>query len=448
MKSVKTQQNIKNRKSYRKIRGKLKKRIRNGACLDSDTIIKYNLSHVKPYIVFKLHGNLRKVKDWIKITVPDTLCIIEDHDSTMKFLYETEGILTTGKPFCLYIDHKNTKRIGLSASFLFDERLRNYLNYWKSKGYHLSIRGDISEVKEVNNFLLSFGFLKDLKIVENFDDEHVDIDYSKRFVTFKFHGSSSKVYLKSNASTELTEYFNKCFNFNGFELTASARGMLVDAISEIIGNAEEHNQEETTTWYALGCFNKDTNYCSFAIVNHGSTIYESLSDEESTSAEVLSEINETIKTKKSISENIADKFKSGHEESLWNVMALQDGISSKRSKTGRASSRGLGLMDVLGFIGDLKSREDVGQVAIISGKSKIVVDYTYPIIERLVGEDTVPRRMILFNKSGSWADAQDPQKVMLMKRELNGTMITGQFKINREYITNRMEKNDKDAKND
>lgn len=447
MKSIKIRKKIDDKRSYRNIRSYLKSRIRRNAKIDHETIIKYNLHGARKYILFFFCNGKKIVRDTIRISVPEYLCLVKDHNVALNFIRQVELTLNSDKPVNLYIDHRNTKYLGLSASYIFDKRLRDYLRYWKNKGYDIKIRGDISDVKEVNNFILSFGFLADLDIVSNFDTEHVDLDYKNKFEMFKAEGNSDKEHLKGNASTELAGYFKKCFNYCNLDLTAAGVGKLSDAFGEIIGNAEEHNKDKPTKWHVLGCYNKDSKYCSFAIINSGTTIFQSLSDEESTSSEVLQEVSGIIKSNKSMLKNIAERGKSGIEEPLWNVLALQDGISSKRQLEGTSSSRGVGLMDVLEFIEELKSNDGNCYVSVISGRSKIIIDYDYPIKEVPVGDNNELRRQIAFNSAGSFYEEQDPQKVFYMDGSFLGTVITGKFKINEEFLVSKLE-NLKNGKND
>lgn len=438
--------NLIRKRFYRKVRSFLKARIRRKAKIKHAKVVKYNLHDVKPFIKCLFYNETKIVKKEISIEVPEIYCLASDHNAALKFIAYFEHVLSKNKAFNLYISHKNTKKLGLVASYIFDKRVRDYLKYWKNRGYEIVIRGDISDVKDVNNFLLSFGFLADLQILSDFDEDHVDSDYKNKFVTFKFEGSSGKGYLKGNASTELANYFKKCFNYCNLDITVEGHGMLADAFGEIIGNAEEHNKENQTTWHALGCYNKDNNYCSFAIINTGTTIYQSLSSLESTSSDVLTEVYKFAKNNDSLFKKVSNIGKTGIEESLWNVFALQDGISSKRRVEGTASTRGLGLMDVLEFIGTLKSSDDNGQVCIISGKSKIVVDYDYPIKTIEVGPNKDKRRQIVFNESGSLYDEQDKSKVFYMDGNILGTVITGNFKINESYLVDKLENMSNESK--
>lgn len=415
---------------YRSRRSHLKKKLRRGGNVCRSDKINYNLSHYIPHK--RLSTNI-----FIRINVPKVLCVIEDHDGTFEFLFRLKGLLSGNRPNNIDIRHDDTEKIGLTASYLFDKIIQNYLAKWKQRGIRVTLKGHISENKNVNNFLLSFGLLSGLDIIGRFKESDIDKDYRDKYEVFKMSGSSIHPHLKSEASTKLAQYFNKCLNYSNIELSPHGYGMLIDAIGEIIGNAEEHSGHNPTRWFCLGCYDKDTAQCGFSIFNYGSTIYQSLSDPSSTSTRVLQAVTDVINNSKSLLIKIKDRILSfTEEEPIWNVMALQDGISSKRTERGPDSTRGQGLMDVLQFVELLRSKGDPVKIAVISGKSKILVDYTYPIINHVV--DSVSgekRRLLPFNREGSLSKPSDPSKVSSMKHSFDGVIITGSFKINEEYLT-------------
>jgi hypothetical protein len=238
----------------------------------------------------------------------------------------------------------------------------------------------------------------------------------------------------------LVEYFNSCFKHNHLQIKEEARLELVNKFGEIIGNAEEHAGNDGGGWVALGCYDKEERECSFAIVNFGRSIYESLSNANSTAADVIENIADVINSNKRIWEKTVGMFDKNQEEPLWNVMALQDGISSKRTISGKGSTRGKGIMDVLTFIDAVKS-EDGAKVGIVSGHSSITMDYTYPIVQKEIGVNKEKRRIISFNKEKDLKMPPDKEKVFAIKKKFEGTVFGGRFKINEKYLTIKMEKN-------
>ena len=215
-------------------------------------------------------------------------------------------------------------------------------------------------------------------------------------------------------------------------LTIEGQGALAAAIGEILGNAEEHAGSDVK-WTVLGCFDKTKKTVSFAVINAGQTIFESLSNESSTSREVLLKVEEIVQSHRGFLDKLGDQFKPDTiVEPIWNVMALQEGISSKRTETGEASTRGQGMMDVLEFLKELKSKQDDGRLVVISGHSHILVDFTYPMRDVKIGAEY--RRQIIFNKEQDLHLPQDSNKVKYLKNKFQGTIIAGHFILNDNYV--------------
>jgi hypothetical protein len=328
----------------------------------------------------------------------------------------------------------------LAESFLFDRIVGQHKVKWQERNVVISFSGKISrDSKAVNNFLLSFGWLKELGIKPNFGPAFIDKDYSEKYVTYKMVGSRLRNADKSRGSIDLIDYFDKCLQHNGFQIKETAKSSLVDGVGEIIGNAEEHSGTPDGEWHISGCYNKDTHSCDFAIVNFGRTIYQNLSDNKSTAAEVIKHVEEVILSHRSaysglkqfITENVFDAL--NQEEPIWNVMALQDGISSQRTLSGTGNTRGQGIMDFLAFISGIKAPGSA-EIFLHSGHSLIKIDYAYPIKKKLIGPNKEPRRRMVFNEKEDLLRPSDPEKVIYLKNEFKGTIFAGSFKIDRQHL--------------
>jgi hypothetical protein len=438
-KNINIYYNLISNREFRKVRSKLKQKIYRGSYLNKDLRIRYNLVHYSPS---KL--KLYLVKDWYGITVPENFCLIEDHEASIKFLNKVRKILEFDKPYNLEISHLTTNNIGLGASFLFDSIIKTYEKKWARKKRKIGLRGNFSGSREVNNFLVSYGLLYDLDI-KYYNANKVDKDYASKLITLKITGSQQNPDANSIASHRLANYFQLCFKKVGINIEEDAIKKIESAISEIIGNAEEHCGNPNSEWHVLGFFNKDKSICNFSLINYGDTIYESLSNKNSTSKEVLETVEKVILSNASVWKKITTNYDE-YKEVLWNVMALQDGISSKKTAPGtEGSSRGQGLMEMLSFIDMIRNKDDNNKIAIISGKSKILVDYEYEIINKMYGETEV--RQIIFNKEQELHNLQDDSKAILMSDKFQGTIITGSFVINKTYLTQIIANNGKSKNN-
>ncbi|MDD5464944.1 MAG: hypothetical protein PHP73_01175 [Candidatus Omnitrophica bacterium] len=423
---------------FRKVRSRLIRRIYDGGRVSKQKRHKYHISSRKHYAEIKAskHGGLES----ITIKIPKKFCFIKDPVGTSRFFERLRKKFHKGLPRDIFIDHKSTEEIGLAASFLFDQIMKEEARFWAGSRIKIRLSGVISDFKQVNNFLLSFGILNELGISHrNFGNEKVDVDYAEKYYTFKMSGSKAKPQLASFASVGVVEYFNTCLEYNGFKIADPARISLVDRMGEIICNAEEHCGNEKGEWFALGCYNKETHNCSFAIINYGKTIYETLSDKDSTASDVIENVQKIIDSHRPFWQKIYGlMFKKEHEEPTWSIMALQDGISSKRTNTGRGRTRGQGIMDVLSFIELIKAGSNGAEICLLSGHSAVKIDYSYPIIAKEVGSAKEKRRFITFNKENDLKIPPDGDKVLFFDDKFQGTIFTGSFKLDKKYLEERL----------
>lgn len=433
------------KRAWRKVRSKLKERILNGGKPSNELLKRYNLT-----LWFKLNKSTKKTQNESqsentpdktkKINVPENLSFIEDHQAAFNFLAKIDSIVKNkNKAFNLHFSHANTKNIDLAASFLFDEKIDLYKKGWLKKGVKIIFSGKIStHYKTVNNFLLSFGLLERLGIsVDQFkDNKTVDKDYHSKYLTHKFIGNGRYKHLSGNAAKQLADYFNSCLKHNNYKLQEDAYHNLIGSISELICNAEEHAGLQFTEWFTLGCYDKESHVCSFAIINEGNTIYESLSQSQFTTPDIIKKIQEMVENNMSYFKRETRKIRKVIDETLWNVMAIQDGISSKRpdKSEGKRSTRGQGLMEILDFINHVGDDSEQRVVTILSGRSKILIDFIYPI-EYVQGESPSDiRRRIVFNKESDLFKPQDSGKVISLNHRFPGTIISGKFTISEQYL--------------
>jgi hypothetical protein len=418
---------------FRNIRSKLKKRLRNGAKLSHRVKLKYHLVNKESYYYYVGKYSNRE-RDFLDIKIPKIFSVTDAPDDTLRFLDQLGKKLKEKIPYDLHISHEITEKIGLSASFLFDRTINAYIQKWRKYRVGIRLSGKVSSVREVNNFLLSFGLLDELQIHNhNLFPEKADIDYSTKYITYKKIGSSEKTYEAGNASTEIVEYFNKCFVENGFRIRNTPRYKLVDCYGEIIKNAEEHSGVDKTVWYVLGCYNKDNHVCSFSVINYGLSFYETLANPNSTAKEVLDQITDIIFSHYNFWKKIGQN-KTIFDGMIWTMMALQDGISSKRSESGKSSTRGQGIMDVIEFIDNIRNKDRENKLSVVSGDAMVEIDYTYPLIKKEYIKSKEKRRIMTFNKEGELSIPPDEKYIRQIPYKFPGTIFSGHFVIDRNYL--------------
>jgi hypothetical protein len=435
---------IQNKRTFRKIRGRLKRRINFGAKLENKILSNYKLRRYK-----RRHNTMQTKSQLINrfldlqiplldIVIPEVFCFLREPEETSKFFMSLNKKIAKGTFRNINVDHRNTREIGLSASWIFDECIKSVKDHWTRENKKLYLRGTTSSHRHVNNFLMAFGFLKEMKIEPGQIIPSCDPDYENKFKHFKRSGTRAIPYKKGNACTELVEYFNSCLGFFNKQLTHTGRIKLVDAFGEIIDNAEEHGGQEVE-WHVLGCFDKISHYVNFTILNKGFSIFETLSDENSTTKSVLEKIEKVVLDHRSIFQKANDFFfwDERGAQTIWNVMALQEGISSKRTGDFEGNTRGQGMMDVLEFIAEIRASSEDAQVAVISGHSYVLVDYEYPIRRVEIGQSREIRRQISFNREGDLSSPQDSKKVRYLEYPFPGTIITGRFKLSANYVIDK-----------
>lgn len=433
------------KRANRKIRSALLKAIRKGHYFSKQKSEEYSLetskiNRIKNRPLYRngkelQHELWEKINPLITINVPKIFCFIKDPQGTAAFLEKLYDILFNNGCRNIFVSHENVESIGIGASYVFDELVSRAQDVSQEQGKRFYVRGLTSTKKSVNNFLLAFGLLNKLGISSNkLDLNSFDYDYSQKYYSFSSEGNKSKPYTKGQASTYLVNYFQKCFGHKSLSIVEKAQANLIEAFGEIIANAEEHGLNENDNWHVRGFFNKEDLNCRFAIVNRGISIYESLSNENSTAKETLEDISNFVNKQKTVSEKIKGVWAHENSEPLWNVMALQEGISSKRESVGGDTTRGRGLMDVIQFIDDIRDKKEDTFLTIISGHSAILIDFKYKIIKKYIEKTKGYVRMMVFNENGEISETQDISKVMYLKDKFAGTIITGSFKVSSSVL--------------
>ncbi len=371
------------------------------------------------------------------IQIPRVFCLDDAPEETLLFLEELARNLRSTPTRNFHISHKKTEKVGLGASYLFDKIVLDAVASWRRLRLPFALGGTISKVKSVNNFLLAFGWFRQIGL-DTVGMANVDHDYERRFVSFLRPGSSIDPYDKGLATYELVGYFDSCLKHNGRQLTPQGRRRLLDAIGELICNAEQHAGVTPAHWVALGCYSKELNECRFSILNKGQTITQSLWSEDSTARSALTYIVETQKPefRDRLMEWIRTrKHESYFNEATWTVFALQEGVSSKRTDEGSGETRGKGFMDVIEFIEQVSDAVRERTVTILSGNAQVKIDYEYPVFWTKLPEGADVRR-IAFNEAKDLLAPHDNRKVRILNNFHGGTVISGAFRFRSDYLTN------------
>jgi hypothetical protein len=422
-----------------RLRSKYIRKLRRGGKIDKLKAKKLHL--------YRKISHYKKIGTWssqqkrnsYNITVPKIFDLSTEPELVLDFIDKLKKDLNHEAAYNIHIDHSKTERINLDASYLFDKIIKDYSEYWRKLHIKIKISGTASDNIDVNNFLLSFGLLAELNIINHqLFPNLADRDYTSKYITYKKYGTSYKNYLAGNASTELVNYFDSCFRENQLRIKEDAKSSLVDCFGEIIKNAEEHSGKKPTEWVVLGCYTKSNHSCSFSIINYGNSFYESLADNKSTAQNVLKEVAAVIYNHNSFINKLMLN-RELYEQAIYTYMAIQDGISSKRSESGKASTRGQGIMDVMQFIDQIRNKNNQKtHLSIISGNTFLNIDYKYPLVEKKKGENQEIRRIMYLNNENSFSALPDLKKLKSIKSKFPGVIFSGYFIIDHDYLISQM----------
>ena len=411
---------IEKKREFRRIRSRLKRKIRNNAIIPRKIKTKYNLLGLKNRWKF---GKLKSVK----IMFPIIFCHILNTKETSKFLAYFQSKLLKEEPNYIFLSYKETSYIGLSASYLFDRLLDDYLSRQREKNRIIHLEGIISKKKEVNHLLFSIGHLKKISNLAD-NSAYYENDFKTKIKTFEFRGTKKVRKDQQNAADGLVNYFNECLKDNGFHFTEEAKSDLISSFTEIIDNAEQHSEEEL--WEVIGYYDSYRKECSFTIINDGKTFSETFQERDNISHNLMSEILTSLINNRSIIYKIFGKFdEQYYRDCIFTFMSIQDGISSKKKESGKDRTRGFGMMDVLEKMYELTSDSNKAKITLISGRTAINIDFEYEI-------DTTEEgfRVLHFNKEKSFTKIPDPKKVYLLKENFFGTLFTGSYQIDKEHL--------------
>lgn len=336
----------------------------------------------------------------------NTSVFFNDLENTFKKLYQNNK-------FTLHFGE--LKKIGILECVLLNCYITKYLSY-----QHCGLDMGGSRPKDnILNFLIYTFAFKPLEGKTNIEIRYKSENLDEN-IYFMFEGNKRNVILKDAFAKELVDFFNLSLKSCGLHITIENASNLINAVTEIIGNAQEHQpviKAKHARWWGAGYYDKKTKQCSFMILNFGSTISETLLENVNS----RKEINRHLDKNQNMYKLLTDKLKQSSTELAVTILGLQDGISSKKTEKGTGNTRGKGLMSFLEFINKVGIET---KIAIVSGKALLKIDFLkYRIVEDSLG------RRLSFNESNNLNDLPDTNVVGYLPNSFNGTFITGTFKI-------------------
>ena len=193
------------------------------------------------------------------------------------------------------------------------------------------------------------------------------------------------------------------------------------------------------SWHALGYFDRpeeDKNYgkCRLVLMNFGNSIYEGLKAEDTTKYTKKQLERHTKKHHSFFGINF-------NEEVLWTLYALQKNVSKQRID--KQDTKGKGTIDLIeSFMAiGAEINEEKPIMSITSGGCHILFDGTYTLKE-IEYKDGRKVPIIAFNDKNSLNHKPDSNYVYAIKNKFIGTVISMEFYLDRQYITEMLKKGD------
>jgi hypothetical protein len=221
---------------------------------------------------------------------------------------------------------------------------------------------------------------------------------------------------KTKAAFQFAKHVNRCVNEHQLSLTLEAKNELMQAVSEVLDNAERHSSASGNShiWHARGYLNSNSEneYLEISLFNFGMTIartFETLPEDNYGRHQVMGYAD--------YHKDILDR------ELLITIAALQQRYSSKNISERDTNGQGTTiLIEFFERFCDELSKTPIyktvtPQMSIVSGKTHIVFDGTYRLTNHPNYTNTEDEQLIIaFNATNSLKSPPDPNYV----RQLSG----------------------------
>ncbi len=367
-----------------------------------------------------------------RFKVPRVFSFLDDPETAISEILKMRELAENAAFRILEIDHSGCQNLGLCASTVMDVFLLRARGRRRS-GNSLSFLGVYPRSPEVKMMLCASGLLRHLGLPESVLPPEQEA-LVKRCELYQGKANRiEKAKQRDRAATQLTDYFNGCLRSLDYSLSPRGRFMLSALMTEVIGNAEEHGGP----WHTIGHWQMATaaggasrsGECHIVIFNFGSTIYDSLKEDDT---------SESLKAKL---RGLADLHKQRgwfgltnpdwDEETLWTLYALQERVS-RFSDTERGIDRGNGTINMIEFFDSLASGSR--KMCVVSGHAYILFDGSYHLREVQRGSESL--KVIAFNEDNDLERPPNKRYVYRLKNYFPGTLVSIRLKIDQDLLRN------------
>lgn len=356
------------------------------------------------------HGSLQ-------VTIPSTFSTIAQPIRVISLIGQLAKTLRQNRARSIHLDHSKLKEYDLAANALLDVVAVELTQEDRIKRRKIRWRGTYPKDQNIRLFIQALGIVKHLGIEHEAPKANQVAAlriFDVRNRHYYHNSDPTRVDYKSKIVRKFADHINECLRDHGRELKIESRHKLCSYTGEILDNAVEHSG--MVDWTIQGYLDNDSPVpmCEIAIFNFGRTI-----------AETLGSLPKDSYTWKQIAPYLLRHRRNrffGHswsEDDLLTLVALQGHVSSKNRSA--SDTRGNGSVDLIEFFQKVSSEcnghgEPKAAMAILSGKTHILFDGTYPLEVQSDG-----RKTITFNKEGDLYVPPDQKYV----RGLQGVFFPG-----------------------
>lgn len=387
--------------------------------------------------------NATKELNIAKIKIPNNFDLIENTDESIEAIRKIFYLGSKDYIHGFDLDQSNCKKMSLCACTLLNTIVLSIAkkNEIENKDFMIGGKLNSGENMDVFEMVHASGLLKILEFENNQDYKKViespEFKLIKTLDLLTPEGShilpySRKIHSEStHVSKQITTYLNDCLSTQNLELNIKGKRTIGNIIGETINNCTLHTGLDFENWFCMGYskYLKPYTKCSLVIFNFGNTLYESLKY-NSEDSKIPDRISERIRSIKGYKKFIFT------EENLWTLFALQDGVSRCYNDTD-GKDRGTGTIRLIKTFQSIGNTFDgkKANMAIISGKTKILFDDNYSISEKLVNGS--PRDIIAFNRNNNLLELPDKMNVQTLKNKFPGTLISLEFYLDNKYLSRK-----------
>jgi len=157
----------------------------------------------------------------------------------------------------------------------------------------------------------------------------------------------------------------------------------------------------------------------------GQTIYEKFADINCPNQAIVKKMSELSGEYTQRNLFLIKQFE---EECLWTLYALQEGVTSVISNKRRGNGSIQFIESFFNIKGVNHSADEISQLNILSGNTRIIFDGKYNIKENI--KDNERFKVMTFNESGKIEEPPDKNYVKFVDNYFPGTMICAKILLN------------------